>query len=104
MIGQIMINIDFGGRTRFSRILVMVSLLALIIFSLGIIGIIPLDALMGVMSMVALGTFEFSSINFLGQIPKSDAFVLILVSFIIVVEDLAITVCAGVVVSKFLLA
>lgn len=104
MIGQSMINIDSGGRSRLSGMSAATLLLIFIMFASNLIEMIPLAALIGVMFMVALGTFEWSSVNFLNKIPKSDAFVLILVSIVTVISDLAIAVATGVIVSALVFA
>jgi SulP family sulfate permease len=104
MIGQSMININSGGRGRLSGITAAVALLMFILFGSGIISQIPLAALVGVMMMVVLGTFEWSSFRILKKIPKSDAFVLILVSGVTVATDLAIAVITGVIVAALVFA
>ncbi|KAA3606173.1 MAG: SulP family inorganic anion transporter [Calditrichaeota bacterium] len=104
MIGQSMINIDSGGRSRLSGISAALLLLIFILFASNLIEMIPLAALIGLMFMVALGTFEWSSFNFLRKIPKSDAFVLVLVSSVTVFADLAIAVITGVIVSALVFA
>ncbi|MBL1292904.1 MAG: SulP family inorganic anion transporter [Thiotrichales bacterium] len=104
MIGQSMINIESGGRGRLSSISAALFLLAFILFTSGLIEQIPLAALTGVMFMVVIGTFEWSSFRILGKIPKSDAFVLILVSGVTVFTDLAVAVIVGVIVSALVFA
>ena len=104
MIGQSMININSGGRGRLSGITAAVVLLALILFGAQLIELIPIAALVGVMFMVVLGTFEWSSFRIIGKIPTSDAFILVLVSAITVFADLAIAVIAGVIVSALVFA
>jgi SulP family sulfate permease len=104
MIGQSMININSGGRGRLSGITAAVALLLFILFGSGIIEQIPLAALVGVMMMVVIGTFEWSSFRILKKIPKKDAFVLILVSGITVATDLAMAVIIGVIVSALIFA
>ncbi|NOR51973.1 MAG: STAS domain-containing protein [Gammaproteobacteria bacterium] len=104
MIGQSMINVNSGGRGRLSGITAALSLLAFILFASGLIEIIPLAALTGVMFMVVIGTFEWSSFRILGKIPRSDAFVLILVSGVTVATDLAIAVVVGIIVSALVFA
>lgn len=104
MIGQSMININSGGRTRISGITAAMVLLCFILFASSLIEIIPLAALVGVMFMVVLGTFEWSSLRILRKIPKSDALVLILVSGVTVATDLAIAVIVGVIVSALVFA
>lgn len=104
MIGQSMINISSGGRGRLSGITASLSLLLIILFAAPLIEMIPLAALTGVMFMVVIGTFEWSSLRILHKIPKSDAFVLILVSAVTVVTDLAVAVLIGVIVSALAFA
>lgn len=104
MIGQSMINVTSGGRTRLSGISAALFLLAFILFASGIIEIIPLAALVGVMFMVVIGTFAWSSFRIINRIPRMDAFVLVLVSAITVASDLAIAVIAGVIVSALAFA
>ncbi|SMF48233.1 sulfate permease, SulP family [Alteromonadaceae bacterium Bs31] len=104
MIGQSMININSGGRTRLSGITAALVLLALILFGAQLIELIPLAALVGVMFMVVLGTFEWSSLRIIRKIPGTDAFILILVSGITVFFDLAVAVIAGVIVSALVFA
>lgn len=99
MIGQSLINIKSGGRTRLSGITAAVLLLAFILFGSTYIEQIPIASLVGVMFMVVIGTFAWSSFRIINKIPKADALVLILVSSLTVVFDLAIAVMAGVIVS-----
>ncbi|MDR6240868.1 SulP family inorganic anion transporter [Aureibacter tunicatorum] len=104
MIGQSMINVNSGGRGRASGISAAIFLLIFILFASQWIEMIPIAALTGVMFMVVIGTFAWSSLRILHKIPKSDAFVLILVSGLTVVFDLAIAVASGVVVSALVFA
>ncbi len=104
MIGQSMININSGGRGRLSGITAALVLLALILFGAQLIELIPLAALVGVMFMVVLGTFEWSSFRIIGKIPATDAFIIILVSAVTVFADLAIAVIVGVIVSALVFA
>jgi len=104
MIGQSMININSGGRGRLSGITAALVLLAFILFGASLIEIIPLAALVGVMFMVVLGTFEWSSFRIIRKIPVSDAIILVLVSAITVIADLAIAVIIGVIVSALVFA
>ena len=100
MIGQSIINIRSGGRGRLSGIAAGLFLLAFILFASSLIEQIPLAALTGVMFMVVIGTFEWSSLRILRKIPKTDAFVIILVSAITVItHNLALAVISGVIVS-----
>jgi SulP family sulfate permease len=104
MIGQSMINVNSGGRSRLSGITAAISLLIFILFASSLIEMIPLAALTGVMFIVVIGTFEWSSFRIMGKIPRADAFVLILVSAVTVATDLAIAVVVGVIVSALVFA
>ena len=104
MIGQSMININSGGRSRLSGITAAILLLCFILFAASLIEMIPLAALVGVMFMVVLGTFEWSSFRLMKRIPKTDAFVIVLVSGVTVITDLAVAVCVGVIVSALVFA
>jgi SulP family sulfate permease len=104
MIGQSVINIRAGGRGRASGITAAVALLLFIVFGARLIEVIPLAALVGVMFMVVIGTFEWSSFRVMKQIPRSDALVIALVSIITVIADLAIAVAVGIVVSALVFA
>jgi SulP family sulfate permease len=104
MIGQSLINVNSGGRGRLSGATAALGLLAFILFAAPYIEQVPIAALVGVMFMVVIGTFAWSSFRILPKIPKSDAFVLILVSVMTVIFDLAIAVVAGVIVSALVFA
>jgi len=104
MIGQSMININSGGRGRLSGITAALVLLGFILFGSQLIEIIPLAALVGIMFMVVLGTFEWSSLRLLGKIPGTDMFIVVLVSGVTVAYDLAIAVIVGVIVSALVFA
>lgn len=99
MIGQSIINVNSGGRGRLSGITASIALLCFILFGAPLIEQIPIAALVGVMFMVVIGTFAWSSFRIIHKIPKPDAFVLIAVSAITVWQDLAIAVIAGVIMS-----
>jgi SulP family sulfate permease len=104
MIGQSIINIKGGGRGRLSGITAAVMLLMFILFASSYIEKVPIAALVGVMFMVVIGTFAWSSFRILNKIPKTDIFVLILVSSLTVIFDLAIAVISGVIVSALVFA
>ena len=104
MIGQSIINIKGGGRGRLSGITAAVMLLMFILFGSSYIEQVPIAALVGVMFMVVIGTFAWSSFRILNKIPKTDLFVLILVSAMTVIFDLAIAVISGVIVSALVFA
>lgn len=104
MIGQSMINVSSGGRARLSGIVAGLGLLCFILFGSSLIERVPLAALVGLMFMVSIGTFEWTSFNILNKIPKSDAFVLVIVTILTLVFDLAVAVIAGVVVAALVFA
>jgi len=104
MIGQSMINIRGGGRGRTSGIAAALCLLGFILFAAPLVEIVPLAALVGVMFMVVIGTFEWSSIRVLPSIPKSDALVVVIVSAVTVIADLATAVLIGCIFSALVFA
>lgn len=99
MIGQSMINVKSGGRTRLSGLAAALFLLAFILVGSPLIEQIPLAALVGVMFMVVIGTFAWQSLRILRRIPLTDALVMILVTAVTVMSDLAVAVVVGVIVS-----
>ncbi len=104
MIGQSIINVNSGGRGRLSGTVAAVALLCFVLFGAPLIEQIPIASLVGVMFMVVIGTFAWSSFRILRKIPLADAFVLIAVSAITVWQDLAIAVIAGVIISALVFA
>jgi SulP family sulfate permease len=104
MIGQSLININSGGRGRLSGISAALFLLMFILFASGLIELIPIAALVGVMFIVVLGTFEWASFRMIGKIPLADMLVGILVAAVTVYADLAIAVIVGVIVSALVFA
>ncbi len=104
MIGQSMINVNSGGRGRLSGITAALSLLLFILVASPLIEQIPLAALIGVMFIVVIGTFEWSSFRVIRKVPRSDALVLVLVSAVTVATDLAVAVVVGVIVSALVFA
>ena len=104
MIGQSMINVKSGGKTRVSGVSSAIFLLIFILFASALIELIPLAALIGVMFMVVIGTFAWNSINMLFRVPRSDALIIILVTAVTVVEDLAVAVVVGVIISALVYA
>ena len=104
MIGQSMINVNSGGRGRLSGITAALCLLLFILVASPLIEQIPLAALIGVMFIVVIGTFEWSSFRVIRKVPRTDAMVLILVSAVTVATDLAIAVIVGVIVSALVFA
>lgn len=104
MIGQSMINVNSGGRGRLSGISAALFLLTFILVASPLIEQIPLAALIGVMFIVVIGTFEWSSFRVIRKVPRSDALVLVLVSAVTVATDLAVAVVVGVIVSALVFA
>ncbi|EEA94303.1 sulfate transporter family protein [Pseudovibrio sp. JE062] len=99
MIGQSMINVKSGGRTRLAGIAAALFLLSFILFAAPLIEQIPLAALVGVMFMVVIGTFAWNTFKILHKIPRTDAIVIALVTGVTVYSDLAVAVVVGVIVS-----
>lgn len=104
MIGQSIINTNSGGRGRLSGVIAALALLGFILFGAPLIEQIPIAALVGVMFMVVIGTFAWSSFRVINKIPVADAIVLIAVSAITVWQDLAVAVIAGVIMSALVFA
>jgi SulP family sulfate permease len=99
MIGQSMINVKSGGRTRISGISASLFLLLFIVIGSSLIEQIPLAALVGVMFMVVIGTFAWQSIMVVRRIPMTDVIVMLIVTSVTVIYDLAIAVICGVILS-----
>lgn len=104
MIGQTVININAGGRGRLSGVMMAMTLLTFLLFTDKLIEQVPIAALIGVMFMMVIDTFAWSSFRILNKIPKSDAAVLITVSVVTVIFDLAIAVFVGVIISALVFA
>jgi len=104
MIGQSMINVKSGGRTRIAGIAAALFLLIFILYTSSLIEMIPIAALVGVMFMVVIGTFAWNSLKILFLVPKSDAIVIILVTAVTVAADLAVAVIVGVIFSALVFA
>ncbi len=104
MIGQSIINIKSGGRGRLSGIVAGLSLLAFILFASKYIEMVPVAALVGVMLMVVIGTFAWSTFKILNKIPITDVVVIGVVTIITVIEDLAIAVFSGIIISALVFA
>ena len=99
MIGQSIINYTSGGWGRLSSITAALALMLLIATLTDILNMIPVAILVGIMFMVAIGTFEWSSFARISKMPKSDAIVLLSVTAITIAADLAIAVISGVIIS-----
>jgi len=105
MIGQSLINISSGARARLSGIVAAVMLLVAIMFGAELIEMLPLAALTGLMIMVAIGTFEWASLKTFNKMPKSDIFVMVLVTLVTaVLHNLALAVIIGVIISALVFA
>ena len=104
MLGQSMININSGGRGRLSGIVAGSTLFLFIISLWSIIKLIPLAALVGVMMMVVIKTFEWATFKFIRKIPKHDAFVIVIVTGVTVFTNLAIAVVTGVIIAALVFA
>jgi len=105
MIGQSLININSGGRGRLSGIVAAVCLLLFILFLAPWIEMIPMAALVGVMFMVVIATFEWASLRMLRRIPGSDYLVMLIVAgYTVVMHDLATAVVLGVITSALVFA
>ena len=105
MIGQSLINVNSGGRGRLSGITAAVCLLTFILFFAPWIQQIPMAALVGVMFMVVIGTFEWASLKMFHRMPLSDMAVMVLVAgYTVVMHDLATAVILGVIVSALVFA
>ncbi len=105
MIGQSLINVNSGGRGRLSGIVAAVCLLLFVLFMSSWIEVIPMAALVGVMFMVVIGTFEWASLKLFRKIPLADILVMVLVAgYTVVMHDLATAVILGVVVSALVFA
>ena len=104
MIGQSMINIKSGGRTRLAGISAALFLLSYIVFAASYIELIPIAALTGVMFMVVIGTFAWTSLKTLRRVPRADALVTVAVTIVTVWQDLAMAVIVGVIMSALVYA
>jgi SulP family sulfate permease len=105
MIGQSIINVSSGGRTRISSAVAAIALLLFVLFGSSLIEKVPMAALVGLMFMVAIGTFEWASLKVFRKVPRTDVIVMILVTLVTVIfHNLAIAVIIGVVISALAFA
>lgn len=105
MIAQTLVNLSAGSRARLSGIVAALTILVIILFGAPIIERLPIAALVGVMVMVAIGTFEWISFRIVNKMPKQDIFVGILVALItILLHNLALAVLIGVIISALVFA
>src|SRR5690606_20117558 len=105
MVAQTLVNLNAGSRARLAGIVGALSILLIILVGAPVIERIPMAALVGVMIMVAIGTFEWVSLRIINKVPMSDIFVGMLVSVItIVLHNLAVAVLVGVIVAALVFA
>lgn len=104
LIGQSMININNGARHRLSGIVAALFLLGFILFLAPWIEQIPLAALVGLMLVVSQKTFAWGSLQALRRIPRQDAIIVVGVTLITVLTDLAVAVLCGVVFAALVFA
>jgi SulP family sulfate permease len=105
MIGQSLINISAGARARLSGIVASVMLLVFIMFGASLVEKLPMAALTGLMIMVSVGTFEWASLKTFNKMPKSDIFVMVLVTGVTaVLHNLALAVLIGVIIAALVFA
>ncbi|MEX0685018.1 MAG: SulP family inorganic anion transporter [Balneolales bacterium] len=105
MIGQSIINVTSGGRSRVSGLVAALALITFILFGASLIEQVPMAALVGLMFMVAIGTFEWASLKILGKVPPTDLVVMLMVMGVTVIfHNLAVAVLIGVVISALAFA
>src|SRR5690606_8407305 len=105
MLGQSLINISNGARARLSGIVAAVGLLLFVMFGAGLIEQLPMVALTGLMIMVAIGTFEWASFKTFNRMPKSDIFVMVVVTLVTaLLHNLALAVIIGVIIAALVFA
>jgi len=105
MLGQSLINISNGARARLSGIVASVALLIFVMFGARLIEQLPMAALTGLMIMVAIGTFEWASLRTFNKMPKSDIFVMVVVTLVTVfLHNLALAVIVGVIIAALVFA
>ena len=105
MIAQTLVNLSAGARARLSAIIGALTILLIILIGAPVIGKLPMAALTGVMMMVAIGTFEWSSFRIINKMPKADIFIGIVVAAVTVfLHNLALAVLIGVILSALVFA
>lgn len=105
MIGQSLINVNSGGRGRLSGIVAAICLLFFVLFLAPWIEMIPMAALVGVMFMVVIGTFEWASLRMMRKVPAPDYLVMVIVAgYTVVMHDLATAVVIGIIASALAFA
>lgn len=105
MLGQSLINVSSGSRSRLAGIFASIMLLMFIMFGADLVEKLPMAALTGLMIMVAIGTFEWASLRTIKRMPKSDVLVMVLVTLVtVVLHDLALAVLTGVIIAALVFA
>ena len=105
MIAQTLVNLSAGSRARLSGIIGALTILVIILVGAPVIELLPMAALTGVMIMVAIGTFEWTSFKTFNKMPKSDIIVMLIVTLItIFMHNLALAVLIGVIISALVFA
>ena len=105
MVAQTLVNVGAGARTRISAIIGALTILFIILIGGPVIEQIPMAALVGVMIMVAIGTFEWASFRIINKMPRHDILIGILVALItVVLHNLALAVLIGVILSALVFA
>lgn len=105
MIAQTLVNLSAGSRARLSGIVAALTILIIILVGAPVIELVPMAALTGVMIMVAIGTFEWASFKAFTKMPKSDIFVMLVVTLVtIFLHNLALAVLIGVIISALVFA
>lgn len=105
MIGQSLINVSNGARARLSGIVAAIMLLVFVMFGSSLIEKVPMAALTGLMVMVSIGTFEWASLRTFRRMPKSDIFVMVMVTLVTVfLHNLALAVVVGVIIAALVFA
>lgn len=105
MLAQTLVNLSSGSRARLSGIVAALTILVIILVGAPVIELLPMAALTGVMIMVAVGTFEWTSFRTFRRMPKSDVLVMVLVTLVtILLHNLALAVLVGVIISALVFA
>ena len=105
MIAQTLVNLSAGSRARLSGIIASLTILMIVLFGAPVIEKLPMAALVGVMIMVAVGTFEWVSLKIFNKVPKKDVFLVIIVAVItVILHNLALAVLVGVILSALFFA
>ena len=105
MIAQTLVNLSAGSRTRLAGIVAALTILLIVLFGAPLIEQLPMAALVGVMVMVAIGTFEWASLKIANKMPNHDVFVVVVVALItILLHNLALAVLIGVIISALVFA